>query len=173
VPTISFSVISTRWECDTRFAREHLGAPAELKKLTGQAQRAEMRLLTKAEPATWWNGTEALPPSNLDHVVAAQHLEFEAFSGADVTVSGMAQASRSRSTEVDCVPLWSRSSVLRSATRLNQRGRRTRSMARSRVIEMDAVPHGKTNGLTSHVAVIQEAETRAAKLPFRHWSTNV
>ena len=48
-----------------------------------------MRLLTKDEPVTWWGGPNTLiPPSNLDQVVAAEHLEFKSINGADVTVLG-------------------------------------------------------------------------------------
>jgi hypothetical protein len=47
-----------------------------------------MRLLAKDEPATWWNGGTSLPPSNLDQVVAADHLLFKTFKGAEVTVLG-------------------------------------------------------------------------------------
>ena len=39
--------------------------------------------------ATWWGGPNTLiPPSNLDQVVAADHLQFKGMNGADVTVLG-------------------------------------------------------------------------------------
>jgi hypothetical protein len=40
------------------------------------------------EPATWWNGGTGLPPSNLDPVVAVEHMRFTDFDGAEVTVLG-------------------------------------------------------------------------------------
>jgi hypothetical protein len=60
----------------------------ELKKLDSDAKRRKMRRLTKNRPTTWWNGTETYPPSNIDHVVAAQHLEFKQFDGSDIKVIG-------------------------------------------------------------------------------------
>jgi hypothetical protein len=61
----------------------------ELAKLTKEAGKVKMRLLTKDEPSTWSNGSgSATPPSNLDHVVAAEHLTFRQFGGCDVTVKG-------------------------------------------------------------------------------------
>jgi hypothetical protein len=39
--------------------------------------------------ATWWGGPNTLiPPSNLDQVVAADHLQFKSMGGAEVTVLG-------------------------------------------------------------------------------------
>lgn len=61
----------------------------ELIKLQAEAARFDMRVLTKDEPFTWSNGsTSSLPTSNLDHIVAADHLAFKKFNGADVTVRG-------------------------------------------------------------------------------------
>jgi len=61
----------------------------ELQKLDREAKKAKMRRLTKDEPASWSNGsTSKIPPSNLDHVVASDHLKFKAFGAADVTVRG-------------------------------------------------------------------------------------
>ena len=48
-----------------------------------------MCILPKDAPATWSNGsTSSIRPSNLDFVVAADHVEFKKFSGAEVTVRG-------------------------------------------------------------------------------------
>ena len=67
----------------------NISAGEELQKLAAVAQRAKMRLLAKDEPATWWNGSRSrLRPSDLDHVIAADHLRFKKFSGAEVTVRG-------------------------------------------------------------------------------------
>jgi hypothetical protein len=60
----------------------------EIEKLSTFADRRGMRMLTKDEPATWWNGGTSLPPSDLDQVVAASHMTFKSFSGADVEVRG-------------------------------------------------------------------------------------
>ena len=61
----------------------------ELTKLGMEAARANMRILTKSAPHTWWNGSGSrLPPSNLDHVVAANHIPFRLFGGNEVDVRG-------------------------------------------------------------------------------------
>ncbi len=61
----------------------------ELVKLDKQAKAQKMRILKKDAPATWSNGSKsATPPQNLDHVIAASHLQFEAFAGAQITVCG-------------------------------------------------------------------------------------
>jgi hypothetical protein len=61
----------------------------EIQKIELEARPHQMRLLSKDVPATWWNGPgSSIAPSNLDHVVAADHLKFTQFDGADVTVLG-------------------------------------------------------------------------------------
>lgn len=61
----------------------------ELRKLAEEASRHRMRLLTKDAPFTWSNGSGSkTPPSNLDHVIAAEHLKFRLFDGHEVTVRG-------------------------------------------------------------------------------------
>ena len=48
-----------------------------------------MRVLSKDENATWWNGPgSSYPPADFDHVVASKHLSFKDFGGAEVTVLG-------------------------------------------------------------------------------------
>lgn len=70
-------------------AGHNLQPTDELAKLAEEASRVGMRVLTKDVTATWSNGsTSSTPPSNLDHVVAADHLGFRQFSGCDVTVRG-------------------------------------------------------------------------------------
>lgn len=73
-----------------RFVREEdIEAKNELLKLERQAKRRKMRPLTKDETATWFNGSAStIPPSNLDHVIAADHLHFRKFGGAEVSVRG-------------------------------------------------------------------------------------
>lgn len=53
------------------------------------AKSVKMKLLSKTHEGTYWPGTNSsYPISNLDHVVAADHLEFKSFSGKDIKVSG-------------------------------------------------------------------------------------
>lgn len=61
----------------------------ELKKLDRDAKKVKMRRLSKTAPATWWNGPGSrFPPSDLDHVLASDQLDFKAFNSADVDVRG-------------------------------------------------------------------------------------
>ena len=49
-------------------------------------------VLEKDEPATYWPGsTSKYPEGNLDHVVAAEHLQFKNFGGSPVKVIGWPQ----------------------------------------------------------------------------------
>ncbi|MBK6646726.1 MAG: endonuclease/exonuclease/phosphatase family protein [Anaerolineales bacterium] len=69
-----------------------ISAADELTKLEKQAKKRNMRLLSKSAPATWSNGSKSsIPDSNLDHVVAADHLVFTQFDGSDVSVRGWAE----------------------------------------------------------------------------------
>lgn len=70
--------------------KEHNILPdVELKKIGAIAKKRKMRVLTKSKPNTWSNGsTSRYKPSNLDHVVAADHLKFKQFSASDVRVLG-------------------------------------------------------------------------------------
>ena len=71
------------------FKAHNILADVELKKIEAIAKKQKMRTLTKNKPHTWSNGsTSRLKPSNLDHVVAADHLKFKQFSGSDVRVLG-------------------------------------------------------------------------------------
>lgn len=66
-----------------------IAADVELRKLDREAHKVKMRPLGKDEPFTWSNGsTSSIPPSNLDHVVAANHLSFRMFGAAEITVRG-------------------------------------------------------------------------------------
>jgi len=61
----------------------------ELKKLDKESKNAQMVRLDKTAPYTWSNGsTSSIPPSNLDHVVASNNLNFRNFAGAQVSVRG-------------------------------------------------------------------------------------
>ncbi|MGH7943730.1 MAG: endonuclease/exonuclease/phosphatase family protein [Opitutaceae bacterium] len=71
------------------FKAHNILADVELKKIEAIAKKQKMRTLTKNKPHTWSNGSlSRLKPSNLDHVVAAAHLQFKQFNGADVRVLG-------------------------------------------------------------------------------------
>lgn len=73
----------------TYVREEDIEPTKELLKLEREAKARKMRILKKDEPATWFNGsTSSIPPSNLDHVIAAEHLRFTAFGDAEVTVRG-------------------------------------------------------------------------------------
>ena len=64
-------------------------ANTELRKLDREARYRKMRRLSKDAPASWSNGSgSSFPPSNLNHVVASEHLQFRQFNGSDVTVLG-------------------------------------------------------------------------------------
>jgi hypothetical protein len=73
-----------------KYLRERdIEADQEVLKISRFAAGRGMRLLTKDEAATWWGGPNTLiPPSNLDQVVAAEHMEFKNMGGAEVTVLG-------------------------------------------------------------------------------------
>lgn len=71
-----------------RYVRERdIGALQELRKLEQGAKRRKMKVLGKDEPNTWWGGS-TLAPSNLDFVVARDHLRFKTFGGVEVSVRG-------------------------------------------------------------------------------------
>jgi exonuclease III len=70
----------------------NLPATVELDKADRHAKRRNMRRLTKNAPHTWSNGSgSTYPDSDLDHVIAADHLVFKSFSGVDVDVLGWAK----------------------------------------------------------------------------------
>ncbi|HEX6312519.1 MAG TPA: endonuclease/exonuclease/phosphatase family protein [Acidimicrobiia bacterium] len=79
-----FNVMGMRY---VYVSERSIPAPDEIRRLDAHARRYKMRRLQKTAPATWWNGGST-PPSDLDHVVAADHLEFETFDGAEVEVEG-------------------------------------------------------------------------------------
>ena len=71
------------------FKAHNILADVELKKVDAIAKKRKMRMLTKSQPNTWSNGSASkFKPSNLDHVVTADHLKFKQFSGTDVRVLG-------------------------------------------------------------------------------------
>jgi hypothetical protein len=54
---------------------------------SSRAKRKKMKVLDKDEPNTWWGGGK-LAPSNLDFVVARDHIPFKKFAGSEVSVRG-------------------------------------------------------------------------------------
>ena len=71
-----------------RFVRARdIVARDELRKLELGAKRRQMKVLDKDEENTWWGGGK-LAPSNLDFVVARDHIRFKRFGGAEVAVLG-------------------------------------------------------------------------------------
>ena len=71
------------------FKAHNILPEVEVKKIEAIAKKRKMRTLTKSQPNTWSNGSKSrLKPSNLDHVVAADHLQFKQFTGTDVRVLG-------------------------------------------------------------------------------------
>lgn len=58
----------------------------EIAELAASARRRNMRVLSKSHPSTYWS--ERYGESDLDHVVAMDHLAFKQFGGKDVQVSG-------------------------------------------------------------------------------------
>ena len=82
------------------FLRERdIDAAQEIARFQSFAQARDMKVLDKDAPATWWNAGESLPPSDLDHVVAAEHLTFTKFDGSDVTVLGWPKLAASEQEE--------------------------------------------------------------------------
>ena len=64
----------------------------EIAELHRFAKYKDMRVLSKNAPATFWNGSgSSIPAADLDHVVAADHLQFKDFNGSEVDVRGWPQ----------------------------------------------------------------------------------
>jgi len=71
--------------------QKSIEAKLELQKLDADAAKRKLRRLAKSKPATWWNGPgSSIPASDLDQVVAADHLKFKKFAAAEVDVRGWA-----------------------------------------------------------------------------------
>lgn len=69
----------------TQLERDRASAEHEIARLSYEGGKVGMRVLTKTRDATWRSLSDE---SNLDHVVAADHLQFRQFSGRDVEVRG-------------------------------------------------------------------------------------
>ena len=74
--------------------KKKIDANTEIRRLKGKTSYRKMRITEKNQPYTWWNGpTSSYDPGNFDHVVAAKHLKFKKFNGADVDVRGWTEES--------------------------------------------------------------------------------
>ena len=74
---------------DYPFKKHDIPAIDELAELDRRAKYRKMRRLQKSSDLTWWNGKDKYKPgSNLDHILAAEHLTFKQIDGADVSVRG-------------------------------------------------------------------------------------
>jgi endonuclease/exonuclease/phosphatase family metal-dependent hydrolase len=69
----------------TRLRHVRASGADEISRLHFEAEKVGMRVLTKSQPDTW---RSTRLRSNLDHVVAAKHLRFKKFGGAEVDVRG-------------------------------------------------------------------------------------
>ena len=77
---------------DLSFSTKDLSSDEEIGRLKARCPSRKLVVLDKSEPATFFNGsTSSIPPSNLDHVVASDHLTFKNFGGAQVSVRGWPQ----------------------------------------------------------------------------------
>lgn len=81
----------------------------EIEELSKAANRRDMRLLSKTYPATYWSARYG--ESDLDHIVAMDHLEFADFGGAQVEVSGWNDAA-SEADKADWVETFSDHAML-------------------------------------------------------------
>ena len=76
------------------FSKKDVSGPEEIKRLKDRCKSKKMVVLDKSDPATFWPGsTSSFPQSDLDHVVAADHLKFRSFGGRSVSVRGWPQES--------------------------------------------------------------------------------
>ena len=73
---------------DLTFSGKDISGEEEIARLRQRCNRRDMTIVDKSGP-TWWPGSDSkLKPSNLDHVVAAEHLGFKSFGGFPVDVRG-------------------------------------------------------------------------------------
>lgn len=74
------------------FSTKDLSENEEIARLKARCPSRKLTVLEKSEPATFWPGsTSPFAPSNLDHVVASNHLTFRDFGGVPVSVRGWPQ----------------------------------------------------------------------------------
>lgn len=74
---------------DLTYSKKDVSGPEEIERLEKRAAKRDMVVLDKSSPDTYWPGSQSsYTPSNLDHVVAADHLPFRQFAGTSVDVRG-------------------------------------------------------------------------------------
>ena len=74
---------------DYPYKEYDIPASKEIQEIDRIAGYRQMRRAPKTSDVTWWNGKQSYSPgSDLDHVVAADHLEFKTIKGAEVDVRG-------------------------------------------------------------------------------------
>ena len=71
------------------FSNKDLTGLEEIQRLEKRTKSRDMTILEKTHPNTFWPGSKSsFDPSSLDHVVAADHLQFKPLSGKPVDVRG-------------------------------------------------------------------------------------
>jgi hypothetical protein len=100
------------------FKAHNIKPEIELKKVDALAKKQKMRALTKNRPNTWSNGSgSAFKPSNLDHVVAADHLKFKP-SAAPMCACSAGRGTERRRQDAGSNGSPTRHPVFRGAARL-------------------------------------------------------
>lgn len=72
------------------YSKKDISAEEEIERLEKRlsSKSVKMRMLTKTDSTYWPGSNSSYPVGNLDHVVAADHLQFRSFSGSEVSVRG-------------------------------------------------------------------------------------
>jgi len=74
---------------DYPYKGNDISAEKEIAELDRRCTYKNMRRPSKSNELTWWNGSKKYSPgSNLDHVIAADHLKFKNLNGSEVSVRG-------------------------------------------------------------------------------------
>ena len=74
------------------FSAQDVSADEEIQRLQKRVRSRKMQLLAKSYPETFWPGSKSsYLPGNLDHVVAADHLQFKGFGSAHIDIRGWPQ----------------------------------------------------------------------------------
>ncbi len=69
------------------YSDKDVGAGEEVGRLKKRAGKKGMEVLDRAHELTYWPGSgSSYSPGNLDHVVAADHVQFKSFGGKPVAV---------------------------------------------------------------------------------------
>ena len=73
------------------YQSKDISAFEELSRLGKRVARVQMRVLDKSGPTFWPGTNSSYDPGNLDHVVAANHLQFKSFGGNPIDLRGWPQ----------------------------------------------------------------------------------